>query len=272
MDALASDLKSNEVNVAILCGHPRSGTTLLNRLLNTHPDVFMTFEFGAFRELDVPFEIYRKRLRTSWMWRRIVSKPGRRGKVRSRLRSLRFLRSYLGYLRTGAQNSVDIESVAAGLQRWFPAAHVVGDKKPSYIFHLDRLAAYPQLRRIVIVRDPRDVTRSALEMASTRWDVNKNAIRYGTSQKIAHSWVRAVESMERNAEGTHIVRYEQLIADPDGELGKIGAYLGVDPGRFKAGMIRKDSMGKYRDGLSDEDLNIVLDIASGVMRRLGYTP
>jgi hypothetical protein len=267
---LAIDIE--QILPLIVCVHPRSGTTLLNRLLNTHPEIFMTFELGVFWELDVPFERYRKRLRTSWQRRRIVSKPGRRGKIRSRLRSRRFLQSYLGFLKREARRLVSLESVVTGLHAWFPAARVVGDKKPSYIFRLDRLPAPDKLRRIIILRDPRDVARSALEMATTRWDKEKNAVRYGSSQKIARSWVRAVESMERNAEGSHIVRYEQLIAEPERELGTIGGYLDVDPGRFNARIIRKDSVGKYRRGLSAQDLGTVLDIAGPSMKRLGYTP
>ena len=47
----------------LVTGHPRSGTTVLTRLLNTHPDVEATFELGAFEHLDTAYPEYRRSLR-----------------------------------------------------------------------------------------------------------------------------------------------------------------------------------------------------------------
>ena len=60
----------------LVAGHPRSGTTVLTRLLNTHPEVEATFELGAFERLDTPYPEYRRGLRLGFRDRPVRSQRG----------------------------------------------------------------------------------------------------------------------------------------------------------------------------------------------------
>ncbi|MBA3562613.1 MAG: sulfotransferase [Gammaproteobacteria bacterium] len=53
--------------VLLIAGHPRSGTTLLRRLCNAHPDIALTHEVGTFLYLGSSYKEYRRQLiRRSW--------------------------------------------------------------------------------------------------------------------------------------------------------------------------------------------------------------
>ena len=62
----------------IITGHQRSGTTLLARLFDTHPEVRITGEFGNFQKIGAPRSQYLRRLLKRWGgivvrgWRRNV--------------------------------------------------------------------------------------------------------------------------------------------------------------------------------------------------------
>ena len=76
---------------------------------------------------------------------------------------------------------------------------------------------------------------------------------------------------DRHRDTLCVMRYEDLIKDKDRELKVLGEWLGVDPAGFDAEMIRDTSIGKYENGLSDEDLRMVMDIAGPTMAKMGYT-
>jgi len=50
----------------IVTGHQRSGTSLLARLLNAHPEVRLTSEFGNFLRVGSPPGRYIRRLLKRW--------------------------------------------------------------------------------------------------------------------------------------------------------------------------------------------------------------
>ena len=66
------------------------------------------------------------------------------------------------------------------------------------------------------------------------------------------------------------MHYEDLIKEKERELKVLGEWLGVNPAGFDAGVIRDTSIGKYKTGLSDEDLTTVMDIAGPTMAKMGY--
>jgi hypothetical protein len=82
--------------------------------------------------------------------------------------------------------------------------------------------------------------------------------------------VRAIEAMERNADRCHIIRYEELMANPREVLDALAGYLGVAPGGFDASIIRPTSVGKHREGLTAEELEQVMAVAGPTLERLGY--
>jgi len=191
-------------------------------------------------------------------------------RTQRRLQSGLFLFRYLIGLRCYRNTLIGAREVEAVLRRLFPHATIVGDKFPLYVFDLDKLVTVPDLFRVIIYRDCRDVTRSALEMSRTKWRGRRFAERLGTAEKVAREWVRAIELMERHADQVHVIRYEELVAAPQPVLEALGKYLGVDPQGFRHQRIHVTSVGKYRQGLSEHDLRDVIAIAGPTMERLGY--
>jgi hypothetical protein len=150
------------------------------------------------------------------------------------------------------------------LGRLFPGAQLVGDKKPTY---LNTLINFEQADTfyVLIYRDGRDVVQSALNRS---WP--KGSERFSTAVKAAKNWVSAIEIMEENRERFHIIRYEDLATHPKVELSRLAEYLKVDPDGFKSRMIKSSSIGKYREKLTEEQINEVVEVAGPTLERLGY--
>ncbi len=140
----------------IIAGDPRSGTTLLARLCNQHPDIQVTMEFREFRSINVGYAEHVRGLRKNWYRRQIM---GRRT-LRNRLASGVFLAEYLLRLLPLARGQIGVKEVEGVLHSMFPQARIVGDKYPRYVFQLDNLARESGLQIVVIYRDCRDVTSS----------------------------------------------------------------------------------------------------------------
>lgn len=104
-----------------------------------------------------------------------------------------------------------------GKPRW-------GDKRPAYLQNLDViLRLFPNAQIVNIVRDGRDCVASLKEMS---WHQR------GLHATVA-SWARAVDDARRAARRLprgqwHQLRYEDLVADPAGELIRVCSFLGED--------------------------------------------
>ncbi len=250
----------------IIGGHHRSGTTLLQRLCNSHPDVRITPEFRNFFNLDVSYSRHVRGLRKNWYRSSLVP----RGLPFPRVRSLIFLIRYLIELQRYRSTLIGAREVEAVLRRIFPHATLVGDKYPEHVFRLDRLSSVPGLFRVIIYRDCRDVARSAVELSRTRWRGTHLAQQMGTVEQVAKRWVRAMEMMERHANQVYVIRYEDLVADHRPVLEALGKRLDVDPQGFRHPMVHSGSVGKYRQLLSEQELRDIITIAGPTMERYGY--
>jgi len=113
-------------------------------------------------QINASYKKYIKTLRKNWHQRRIVRLRNRESQYKSRINSAIFLARYLIKLRQYRQDPINLYAILNILHDIFPSASVVGDKKPTYIFNLDRLAKVEGLNRLVIYRDCRDVVRSAM--------------------------------------------------------------------------------------------------------------
>ncbi len=257
--------------LVIVCGHPRSGTTLLTRLVNSHPDITLTYELRTFLGVGKPLREHLQLLRERNLGRLPpVRVRGAHRRWPSRVSSLVFLARYALCLTLLRREVIDLGSMRHVLRGIFPSAKVVGDKYPQYVFRLDQLTSEPGLLIVVIYRDARDVVRSTIEQANRSWRRTSGRERRSTTESAAGSWVTAIECMERNREHLHVIRYETLVEDPGACLDSLGAYLGVDPRGFRAGFVRQDRVGKHKKGMSEDDQAIVVRVAGETMRRLGY--
>lgn len=109
-----------------------------------------------------------------------------------------------------------------------------------YADHL--FAAYPGLRIVHMVRDPRDRYEASLAL----WPDGKGraggaTARWRYSVNLAHRHLRA------HPEGYLIVRFEDLVMDTEGTLRRVCAFIGED---FMPEMLAMDGAPKLRDRLN----------------------
>lgn len=251
----------------IITGHQRSGTTLLSRLFNAHPEVRITDEFGNFLEVGAPRARYfRRQLKR---WGGIVVRGWRR---KVRIQSHRFVLQYLREISSADADRVTVDVIEQALHELLPGARVVGDKYPEYIWSLDDLAVHPRLYTLVIYRDCRDVTSSTLLRARTDWRRMPLFVRkLNTAEKVARRWVQAIDLMEAHSDSVFILRYEELVNNPIEQADRISQWLDIDPSGFETQHISNRSIGKYRRGLTPAEIDTVMEIAGPTMARLGYT-
>ncbi len=254
----------------IIGGHPRSGTTMLFRLCRDHPQIGITGEFKCFRKLGTQFPVYITGLEKKWREKSFIYRMDRGAPWPFRARSGAFLAGYwilmrFRVLRRPVQVA-DVEAVLRTLLR----KPVVGDKYPRYVFQLDRLGAFPDLKRIMIHRDGRDVVSSFLKKIRSTWKELPVAKTENTARRIAQRWVESEENIDRNRGSLFVIRYEELVRNPAPILDGMAEYLGVNPAGFRMTDIHGHSIGKFRDGLTADELRDVLDVAGATLSRLEY--
>jgi hypothetical protein len=116
------------------------------------------------------------------------------------------------------------------------------NKTPNDVFIADRIAAcWPDARFIYLLRHPLAVARSRAKLRPQDSDEQN----YGRVLKYAEAVERA-----RTTWPGHTVRYEDLTADPAGELRTLCAFLGVpfEPTMLEYG---KFASGRFKAGLGD---------------------
>ncbi len=178
-----------------IVGVPRSGTTLLRRHLNAHPDLHLTFEaswFGVRASQPRPWTDAQRR--TGWQrslslsWQRVSFDEVARVEVDSSVCVAPHL-PYAQLMKRCAQR--------VGKTRW-------GDKSPAHITHVGRLLeAFPGCRIIHIVRDPVRVVESLLAVPWGNPSILGNALTVRALLK------RVAPFRDR----IHEVRLEDLLAD-----------------------------------------------------------
>jgi hypothetical protein len=234
----------------------------------------VTNEFSNFAFVGDPLPVYAARAAKRVLEingaSRIIGKYGTR--TTNYLGNVRAVTAHLLHLARMGVGRVTLSAIVAEAHEAAPGALVVGDKMPPYIFMMDRLVLLPGLRRVVIYRDCRDVTSSFLRMARTRWRLRLWVRELNTAERIALRWVRAIEIMERHVEHLFAIRYEDLVGNPGSELQRLAEWLRVESSGFDAKLVSESSVGKYRQGLTAQELDDVLRVAGPTLERLKYSP
>ncbi len=154
--------------------------------------------------------------------------------------------------------------------------------------------AYPKARIVHIVRDGRDVVCSLLEKPWLRRETSKSddaGLAYGTyarfwvepdrreefeaasdARRAAWVWRRYVTAARSPGTPLLEIRYERMTEDPGAVGQELGRFLGapVDSLTAALGGAHVESVGRYRTGLSEEQLTDVLAEAGDLLRELGY--
>ena len=183
-----------------LLGFPRSGTTLLEQVLASHPDV------EALEERETLTEAQRAFLMSPTDLARLAKA------TEAELAPLR--EAYWARVR------------AEGAE---PAGKVFVDKHPFNTFRLPLiLKLFPDAKILFARRDPRDV---ALSCYRRRFSMSSQAYQLLTLPGVAGYYdaaMRLADALEpAMAANTLVVRHEALIEDFDTVVGEVGAFLGL---------------------------------------------
>ncbi len=270
-----------------LVGCPRSGTTLLQRMLDSHPLLAVSNDSHFIPRAIAPH-------------RPGTDPPLTPDLVERVLNYHRFARLHLpeGTARAAAGRAATYAEFVSELYSEHARLHgkeLAGEKTPDYVRYLPLLhSLFPNARIIHIVRDGRDVALSTLEWATAEKGPGKFALWQENPLAVcALWWAWQVESGRR--EGARLepgiyreVRYEDLVADPEAILRELADFLAIpfapEMVSFHAGKTKSEpglsaksawlpatpGIRDWRTEMPPEDVQLFEAISGETLSSLGY--
>jgi myxalamid-type polyketide synthase MxaB len=233
--------------VILLLSAPRSGSTLLRVMLAGHPGLFVPPELHllpfaglAEREQKLAGTSLGEGLERAWM-----ELDGRGAEAARR------------ELKELAERDLGIREVYA-LLREKSVGRLLVDKSPTYAASLDVLLRaeemFDQPRYIRLVRHPYSVIESFVRVRMGRL-VGAEEDPHKVGEEI---WTAANNNLDRlwariEPSRLHLLRYEDLVTDPEGCLRDLCAFCGVD---FHPAVLRPYEGGRMTDGVTSSSLPI----------------
>lgn len=257
-----------------IVGCPRSGTTLLLRLIRDYLDIGFGRDDGRFIRYRNLLEYYGD-LEQDENLARLLHDIFADDAFRRRFKDLSL---EPGQVISALEERTFSEFVrliyaafalAQGKSRW-------GGKTPQYVFHIAGLSEmFPDAKFIHIVRDGRDV---ALSLFGMPWGAPRNCY---TAAKYWQERVDAAQASgaDLGAEKYLEIKYERLLSDPVGVFQKIVDFgcFDVDRdqvlarfGKDMLAALRKDNMGKWKTRLPPSQIGVFEQVAGAKLAELGY--
>ncbi len=217
----------------LVCGHPRSGTSLLLSLLDGHPEILAyPGETKYFRAIHgrpglLDADALLRRTRIGRMTRDRISaiEHARTINAVQETTFTRALGEQLAAVATPADLLPAVMLAYAASIGSEPRRYWV-EKTPLQELDLDTaLELWPDLRALYIVRDPRDVYASFRKKRVTRGkglSVMKFAVRVRRSLA---SWERFVTAHPTRG---RLLRYEDLVREPERSMRVVADFLGIE--------------------------------------------
>jgi ATP-binding cassette subfamily B protein len=212
-----------------LVGCPRSGTTLLQRIVDAHPRITVTPETHW---IPGYFEKATRKSPEAWVTPKLLSKL----LSYRRFPQLGIGREQLEEL-LGRGEPVSYASFVSGIFDLYGRAQgkpLVGDKTPAYARNIPLLhGLWPNAKFVHLIRDGRDVGLSAIHwqkpgkllVRCTTWGEDPV-----TTAAVWWEWHVRLARAAGQALGPglyHEVRYEELVARPADACARLCAFLGV---------------------------------------------
>lgn len=271
-------------------GCPRSGTTLLQRMLDAHPDMAIANDTHF-----IP-RAAKKALRHN-------SDPELSNElVKAVLAYRRFYRMGLDddEVREVASQShkySEFVSRLYDLRAQKQGKTISGEKTPDYCRKIPQLSAlFPQAKFIHIIRDGRDTALSTLDWANETKGPGKWGLWQSDPVGTCALWWRwqvstgSTEGAKLPADRYREIRYEDLVSQPERRLEELAEFLEIeyseDMSRFFVGKTRQKpglsaksawipptkGLRDWRQQMSDEDALLFQELAGDWLERFAYEP
>jgi hypothetical protein len=238
-------------------GSPRSGTSLMSEMIDGHPNIFAPhWETGLFARYEDMLGGHLAHV----LKNNKAAFPLDRADI-------------VAWMRASVESLFTRFAEKTGKWRW-------AEKTPAHLFHMKLMhEMFPGAYFIHMIRDGRDVVRSLRNMP---WAPHQ--LRWGIKR-----WMTSIEQGRRIARelpaGQYTeVRYEKLIADPQGELERLCAFFGetYSPRMLDFHLPQNNSWGIHLPPWQNKPINsypslgpmqrlIIQFMAGRLLRELGYT-
>ena len=290
------DLHSVESDHPVfIVGAPRSGTTLMAKVLNRHSRIFMPGETHFFPDIYAQREelgSFSEEKTMSRVWGKLTTlyqrynEPDDQARVDAILEdrdAQEHLRTSMCSYREALTAFMLVQTEREGKVRW-------GNNAPKDLFYFeDILDFYPGAQFVVCVRD----IRGFLKSYQDKWKATADS-QIGRLKKLYHpvitsllwkSSVRRVEALKRkfSGNGLLVVRYEDMVSQPEATIKGVCEYISED---FEPQMldinfsnssdrqaqtgIYSVSVDSWKKKLSLEDVWIAQWLCGREMQLLGY--
>lgn len=271
-------------------GCPRSGTTLLQRMLDGHPQLAVAYD-----TLFIPAVVRRQKDKNPPVSPELINN------IHDFKRFSRFglPPDVLDNLQFKAQDYSQLVSLIYDEFARMHGKSLGGEKSPGYVRHMPLLQGlFPQAKFIHLVRDGRNVALSLLDWGKQKKRIKGPAKKYQLwdESPVAVSalwWVYKASRGRRDApkigpEAYTEVRYESLVAEPETELRKLAEFLELpyspDMVNFYEGKTKSEpglsaksawlpatkGIRDWRIAMSNEDLELFEALAGNCLLEFGY--
>jgi tetratricopeptide (TPR) repeat protein len=192
--------------MALLCGHPRSGTTLLEQVLDSHPDIVSAEETEIFYN-EAYSPLLRRHPDAIAMYAALATATP-------------------DLLQQSRQNYFRTMELALGNSI---AGRLLIDKNPSYTFLIPAFVRiFPETKILVSLRDPRDVVLSCFMQ---NLPLNQVGVAYLSLESTIEEYAALMEMWRTIAPRIRNpyleIRYEDMVEDLESVARKTLDFLGV---------------------------------------------
>jgi tetratricopeptide (TPR) repeat protein len=230
--------------IAYLGGYPRSGTTLLEQILDSHPDVVSAEETTLFNdEVYIPLS-KRRPPETSMLDFLESAQPDDLKQLRS---------NYLEQIQRDIGSPI--------------GTRLVIDKHPSMNVLIPTfIRAFPEIKLLIALRDPRDVCLSCF--VQTHVPLNKASAEYMTLEGVVEGYTRTMGlllTLLPMLEGHYLeVRYEDVVENVEQEAKRTLDFLGIP---WDERVLRFDEHAKQKKVRSPTYADVAKPISKRAMGR-----
>ena len=273
-------------NPIFVVGASRSGTTLLQLMLNAHPNIAIYGELHYFDEIlqikkllpslktDEDIDRFFLMLRNVYSYRHLPHSEKVYNAVKLRMKNDNSC-SYEKFYKFSLEENAAINH-----------SERIGEKTPENIRYLKKLITiFPNCKIIHIVRDPRAVIASCIKVPWTSNSTIINALKWKSEVNNSQVFLRSNPSVSYLE-----VLYEKLVSTPQNELKRICRFMGegydqkmLDYYKLSDRNLRNEpwkngtkrpiygsSTQRWRNELSAAQIFIIEKTVSSFMRKFGY--